>query len=106
MNSINSLILEGTVSDTKLNEDTLNFSVNVSRFYRNSLGENCEEVSTFDVVFPYREYNKTLVGRITKGRKVRIVGRLHMCKKCDTQGKKQSKIDVLAEHIELKPTVA
>ena len=105
MNNINSLILEGTVSDTKVNEDTVNFTVDVSRFYKNSLGENCEEVSTFDVVFPYRDYNKPLVYKITKGRKVRIVGRLHL-NKWSVEGKENSKVDVLAEHIEFKPTVA
>ncbi|NLC92817.1 MAG: single-stranded DNA-binding protein [Treponema sp.] len=108
MNQLNSLILEGNiVKDAELSEPmkgfkVCKFSLAVNRFAKKSSGESFEEVSFFDI----ETYGKTAdycEKNGTKGRSIRVVGRLKQNRWKDTDGKSQSKILIIAEHIEFKP---
>ena len=71
-------------------------------WYKNKSNEGVEEVSFFDVEVYGRtaEFCQT---RGVKGRDVRVVGRLKQDTWKDENGKTQSKVYVIAEHIEYKP---
>ena len=96
MNMLNSLILEGNVSgeivfDSEVKR--LDFPVAVKRFYKNAEGEGVEEVSHFNIRLygNMAEYGKE---HLSPERGLRIVGRLK---------EEDSKVVVIAEHIEFKP---
>lgn len=108
MNQLNSIILEGNlVKDSVLTEPTegfkvCHFTIGVNRFYKNKNDVGVEEVSYFDV----EAYGKTAEyceKKAKKGRGIRVVGRLKQNVWKDAEEKTQSKIFVVAEHIEYKP---
>jgi len=108
MNSLNSLILEGNiVRQAVLSEPTDGFKVckiplAVNRFFKNANGDGVEEVSFFDVE-AYGKMAEICEKQGSKGRGMRVVGRLKQNRWKDTDGKTQSKIFVVAEHVEFKP---
>lgn len=108
MNQLNSLILEGNlVRDAVLVEPIpgfkkCTFSVGVNRFYKNKNNEAVNEVSFFDVE-AYGTMAEYCVEKATKGRGVRVVGRLKQDTWKDGDGKSVSKVYVVAEHIEYRP---
>jgi len=108
MNQLNSLILEGNlVRDAVLSEPApgfkkCTFSVGVNRFYKNRKNEDVSEASFFDVE-AYGKIAEYCGSKATKGRGVRVVGRLKQDTWKDTNGKTASRIYVIAEHIEYKP---
>ncbi len=111
MNQLNSIILEGNlVKDSVLSEPAegfkvCRFTVAVNRFYKNKNDEGVEEVSYFDV----EAYGKTAEyceKKAKKGRGIRVVGRLKQNVWKDSDEKTQSKVFVVAEHIEYKPVYA
>ena len=96
MNMLNSLILEGNVSaEPKFDSESkrLEFPVAVKRFYKNDKGENVEEVSHFDIR-TYGNLADFCKEHLNLERGLRIVGRLK---------EEDSKVVVIAEHIEFKP---
>lgn len=107
MNQINSLIIEGTAENFKSNEKCAEFQISAKRFYRNANGENVEEISVFDCE-AWGNLKDCLVRVFDKKseRSVRIVGRLKQNRWQDETGKYHSKIVVVCEHIEFKPTNA
>ncbi|MBQ5472210.1 MAG: single-stranded DNA-binding protein [Treponema sp.] len=111
MNQLNSLIIEGNITkDAELKEPKEGFkvceiSVAVNRYYKNLKGEGSTEVSYFDI----EAYGKTAeiaAEKCTKGRGVRVVGRLKQNRWSDPDGKINSKVKIIAEHIEFKPNFA
>ncbi len=108
MNQLNSLILEGNlVRDAVLSEPApgfkkCTFSVGVNRFYKNRKNEDVSEASFFDVE-AYGKIAEYCGLKATKGRGVRVVGRLKQDTWKDNNGKTASRIYVVAEHIEYKP---
>lgn len=101
MNNLNSLIIEGVVSGEPHLVETsnvLNFSVEVTRYYKNRAGEGVEEKSIFKVVAFGTMSELTL----KEGVGVRIVGRLKENRWTDTDGVKHSEVQVVAEHIEIR----
>lgn len=108
MNQLNSLILEGNVvKDAELTEPmqgfkVCKFSLAVNRFSKKNNGESYEEVSFFDVE-TYGRIADVCEKNTLKGRGVRVVGRLKQNRWKDSDGKTQSKILVVGEHIEFKP---
>lgn len=102
MNQLNSLILEGTAENFKSNEKCAEFQISTKRFYRNANGENVEETSVFDCE-AWGNLKDCLV-RQKSERPVRVVGRLKQNRWKDETGKYHSKIVVICEHIEFKPT--
>lgn len=108
MNQLNSLILEGNlVKDAVLTEPApgfkkCNFTMGVNRFYKNRKNQDVNEASFFDVE-AYNQLAESCSKNATKGRGIRVVGRLKQDTWKDTNGKTASRIYVIAEHIEYKP---
>ncbi len=108
MNQLNSLILEGNlVKDAVLTEPApgfkkCNFTMGVNRFYKNRKNEDVNEASFFDVE-AYNQLAESCSKNATKGRGIRVVGRLKQDTWKDNNGKTASRIYVIAEHIEYKP---
>ena len=103
MNNLNSLILEGVVSgEPHLVEtsDVLNFTVEVTRYYKNRAGEGIEEKSLFKVV-AFGAMSKL---PLKDGLGVRIVGRLKQNKWTDGDSVSHSEVQVVAEHIAIRKT--
>lgn len=109
MNCMNSLIIEGNITEKpklELCNGTKLCSVNiaVSRTYKNSAGDFEEEVSYFDII-TYGNMAETCSAYCEKGRGIRVVGRLRQEKWTDGNGKNHSKMVIVAEHIDFKPLV-
>ena len=108
MNNLNSIILEGNlVRDAQLTEPAPGFkkcafSIGVNRFFKNRKNEDVQEASFFDVE-AYNQVAEWCGKKATKGRGVRVVGRLKQDTWKDENGKSASKVYVVAEHIEYKP---
>lgn len=108
MNQLNSLILEGNLTkDAVITEPAAGFKVcklclAVNRFYKNKKDQGVEEVSFFDVE-AYGKLAEYCMKNSTKGRGIRVVGRLKQESWKDNEGKYCSRIYVIAEHIEYKP---
>lgn len=107
MKNLNSIILEGNcvrepnVSITAKGTAICNFSIASHRTYK--IGETFEqEVSFFDIE-AWGKLAERVSQQCKKGRGVRVVGRLKQNRWEDTDGKKNSKIRIVAEHVEFKP---
>lgn len=96
MNYLNSIILEGIVSEETTFDEvkgTIDFPIAVEHFHKNEDGS--EELETY-------HFNIRVFGKVAKfckdkckiNRGIRIVGRLK---------EENSKVVVIAEHIEFKP---
>ena len=96
MNQLNSIILEGNVSEKPVFDEvkgTFDFPIAVKRFYKNEDGSEELETSHFNI----RSYGKmaeVCKDKCTVDRGIRVVGRLK---------EENSKVIVIAEHIEFKP---
>ena len=101
MNNLNSLILEGVVIGEPHFVETsniVNFTVEVSRYYKNSAGRDVEEKSQFKVI-AFGAMSKL---PLKDGVGVRLVGRLKLNKWTDSEGVAHSEVQVVAEHIEIR----
>jgi single-strand DNA-binding protein len=107
MNSLNSIIVEGNLVRDPMLRTTANgtpvctFSMASNRFFKHNNSFE-KEISYFEV----ESWSKLAqscndLGR--KGRGVRVVGRLKQERWNDKAGKTQSKIVIVAEHIEFRP---
>lgn len=111
MNQLNSLIIEGNVTRSpELREPAEGFKVctiplAVNRFYRNSKGEGVNEVSYFNVE-TFGKMAEVCMKNCDKGRGLRVVGRLKQNRWKSSDGKSNSKISIIAEHIEFKKRVS
>ena len=106
MNSLNSVLIEGNlVRDPEKKElesgsKLCMFSVATNRYF-NQDNEKKSEVSFFDV----EVWNKTAeqcLKTLSKGRGVRVVGRLKQDRWADKEGRNHSKIKVVGESVEFK----
>jgi len=106
MNSLNSVLIEGNlVRDPEKKElesgsKVCMFSVATNRFF-NQDNEKKSEVSYFDV----EVWNKTAdlcLKTLSKGRGVRVVGRLKQERWEDKEGRRHSRIKVVGENVEFK----
>lgn len=110
MNQLNSLILEGNLSEdpvmSEIAEDKdlreTSFQIAVKRYYKGQNDGRVEEVSYFDV-FTYGVLAESIVNtfRLKKGDGVRVVGRIKQVRYKDAHGMECSKVVVIAEHIEV-----
>jgi single-strand DNA-binding protein len=107
MNALNSIIVEGNlVRDPELRRTErgtalCQFSIAVNRWFKQQNGEMEREVSFFDVV-AWGKQAESIAERASKGRGLRVVGRLKQDRWIDTNGKQCSKVVVIAEHIEIR----
>ena len=107
MNNLNSILIEGNLvrdaetRSTPKGTTVSNFQIATNRFYKQDSGME-KEVSFFNVqAWSKLAENASSQGR--KGRGVRVVGRLKQERWQDNDGKSQSKIIIIAEHIEYRP---
>lgn len=107
MNNLNSILLEGNlVRDPELKYTekgtaVCHFSVASNRYFKQD-DEKQEEVSYFDITV-WSRLGEVCNEYLTKGRGVRVVGRLKQDRWEDNEGKTRSKVHVIAEHVEFKP---
>lgn len=92
MNNVNSVIVEGEMGNVP-NEDGKCYVIS-TRTFKNDLGEMETTRSHFFVVIKGR-LAEMYVNKFTRGREVRIVGRL--------QNDNRGRAEIFAEHIEFKP---
>jgi single-strand DNA-binding protein len=107
MNSLNSILIEGNLtkdpvlSETPKGTSVCNFSVASNRFYKQE-DELQKEVSFFDVEVWSRQA-EVCAETLTKGRGVRVVGRLKQDRWTDEQGNPHARVKIVGEHVEFKP---
>ncbi|MFW5769574.1 MAG: single-stranded DNA-binding protein [Spirochaetota bacterium] len=107
MNSLNSILIEGNLtkdpvlSRTPKGTSVCNLSVASNRYYKQD-EELQHEVSFFDVEV-WAGLGETCAEYLTKGRGVRVVGRLKQDRWSDAEGNPRSRIKIVAEHVEFKP---
>ncbi|MGP1437798.1 MAG: single-stranded DNA-binding protein [Treponema sp.] len=107
MNGLNSLIIEGNmVRDPEFKETAkgtsfCSFSIATNRVYIQN-NETMQEVSYFDVE-AWTSMALLCKENGSRGRGVRVVGRLKQDRWVGKDGKNYSKVKVVAEHIEFKP---
>jgi len=106
MNNLNSVLIEGNLtkdpalSYTKAGTAVTTFSIAVNRQYK-SKDDYKEEVAYLTI----ESWGKTAENCnefLKKGRGVRVVGRLKQ-ERWESAGSKQSKVIIVAEHVEFKP---
>ena len=107
MNSLNQVIIEGNVVRQPEPKSGTSFSIcsfpiAVNRMTKTPDGKTNEEVSFFDVD-TFGNIADFSSKYATKGRGVRIVGRLKQNRWKDEEGKSHSKVKIIAEHIDYKP---
>lgn len=108
MNSLNSILIEGNlVADPRADTtskglEVTEFAVASDRFYRS--GEDLKkEVSFFEVV-GFGKLALRCSEFLTKGRGVRVVGRLKQYRWTNKNGDHRTQVKIVAEHVEFKPT--
>ena len=107
MNNLNSILLEGNlVRDPELaytpkGTPVCTFSVATHRYFKQD-EEYQEETSYFDVTV-WNRLAEVCGEYLTKGRGVRVVGRLKQDRWENGEGKTRSKVHIIAEHVEFKP---
>jgi len=107
MNNLNSILIEGNlVRDAKTDTTPkgtklCNFSIASNRFYKQDSGLE-KEVSFFNVQ-AWSKLAETASNLGRKGRGVRVVGRLKQDRWIGADGKPQSRVTIVAEHIEFRP---
>ena len=106
MNMLNSVILEGDITKAR---DVVQFgggrqmevTIAVKRQFRKRDGSLEDETSEFDVV-AYGNTADFLAKKGVIGQGIRVVGRLTQVK-WEADGRQQSAVKLIAEHIEYKP---
>ena len=107
MNNLNSILLEGNlVADPELRytpngAPVCSFCVACNRYFKQE-EELQQEVSYFDIT-TWNRLAEVCNEYLTKGRGVRVVGRLKQDRWEDQEGKTRSKVHIVAEHVEFKP---
>ena len=110
MNQLNSIILEGNITRDVVFKETphgckvCTIPLAVNRWYKSGDGKGVEEVSYFDVE-AFGKMAEYCEKRVTKGRGIRVVGRLKQSRWKGADGKNTSRVTIIAEHIEFKPQV-
>ena len=108
MNQLNSIILEGNVcKEPEIKEingekNLATFSIAVNRYYKKADGDFEQEVSYFDIEAWGSNYVKLISEKAEKGSGVRIVGRLKQNRWNGPDGKSNSKVVIVAEHIDYR----
>ncbi len=106
MNQLNSILLEGNLTAdpslnvTKSGTSVCHFSVASNRYFKKE-GESVQD-TTFVDVEAWSGLADNCNQYLTKGRGVRIIGRISQ-DKWVSDGVSKSKIKIVAEHIEFKP---
>ena len=107
MNNLNSVLVDGNVvadpdyRETSKGTPVCNFRLGSNRYYRVDT-ELQEEANFFDIETWAKSAERCRDG-LSKGRNVRVVGRLKQDRWTDDQGGKHSRIKIVADHVDLGP---
>jgi single-strand DNA-binding protein len=107
MNNLNSILIEGNLVRDPLLRSTpkgtqiCSMCLASNRFYKQDTGFE-KEVSFFDIE-TWAKLAEARYSKGTKGRGVRVVGRLKQNRWSDTEGKSHSRVTIVAEHVEFRP---
>ena len=107
MNNLNSILIEGNLVRDPLYKTTqkgtplCTFTIASNRFFKQDSGME-KEVNFFDVE-SWSKLAENSHAQGHKGRGVRVVGRLKQERWNGPDGKTQSRIFIVAEHIEFRP---
>jgi single-strand DNA-binding protein len=107
MNTLNSILIEGNVVNDAIVRETptgslvCNFSIASNRYYKQD--DEFEQETSYFEIETWSKLAESCGKCCLKGRGVRISGRIKQNKWTDSEGKNQSKIIVIAEHVEFKP---
>ena len=106
-NNLNSILIEGNLvreaemRATPKGTPVCTFQIASNRFYKQ--GSNMEKEVSFFNIESWAKLAKIAGSQGRKGRGVRVVGRLKQERWQDRDGKAQSKIVIVAEHVEFRP---
>jgi single-strand DNA-binding protein len=109
MNNLNSILIEGNLVRDPLFRSTAKgtsictFSMASNRFFKQDSGME-KEVSYFEVE-AWAKLAEHCSTQGHKGRGVRVVGRLKQERWQDREGKTQSKIVIVADHVDFRPEI-
>lgn len=105
MNMLNSLILEGVITEKGAEKipNGLSFDIVSKRFWKE--GDKEKEENSFFTVEVYGKLADFSEKRLVKEQGIRLVGRLASKSWKDEEGKEYSRVYIVAEHIEFKPNL-
>ncbi len=107
MNSLNTIIVEGNVVQEPVMRETpkgthvCTFSLMTVRSYKKD--DSYEKEISFFEIETWAKLADATIKNVSKGRGVRVVGRLKQSRWESEDGKKHAKIGIIAEHVEFKP---
>ena len=107
LNNLNSVLIEGNVTRdpelryTPASTPVCTLVLASNRAYKVN-GERTEEVSFFEAT-TWGKLAQVCAEHLTKGRGVRVVGRLKQERWDDTAGNARSKVVIVAEQVEFQP---
>jgi single-strand DNA-binding protein len=107
MNNLNSVLIEGNLvkdpelSYTSKGTPVCRITLACNRFYKQD-DEYQKEVSYFDITV-WSKQAEACNEYLSKGRGIRVVGRLKQDRWEDTSGNTRYKVQIVAEHVEFKP---
>ena len=113
MNNLNSILIEGVINEDSLfrvapkGTAVCTFLITSSRYNRNEENlKNLEKEVSFFKIETWGKLAEMVYDKGKQGRGVRVVGRLKEERWQDSDGKPQSKIVIVAEHVEFRPVTA
>lgn len=107
MNNLNSIIVEGNLTRdpeyrlTPNGKPVCMLSVASNRYYKKD--EETKEETSFFNVETWAKLADNCNQYLTKGRGVRVVGRLKQDRWTNPEGQKRERLKIVAEHIDFKP---
>jgi len=107
LNNLNSIIIEGDlIADPILEKKDAGspkctFTVASNRYFKGN--DQIEKEVSYFLVVAHSKLGQICWETAKKGRRLRIIGRLKQYRWTDDEGKDQSQIKVVAEHVEFKP---
>jgi single-strand DNA-binding protein len=110
MNSLNSVLIEGRFTSdavksvTTAGTEVCNFTIATSRYCKDGNGAMVKDVCFFDVA-AQGKLVETCVNLGKKESGVCVVGRLHQECWVDTDGRRSSKVTIIAEYVEFRKEV-
>lgn len=110
MNAMNQIIIEGNLvrtpafKETSTGKKVCTMPIAVNRIFKDTSGKEINEVGYYDIEAWGEKFTDILAKCGFKGRGVRVVGRLKQDRWQDDGGKSHSKVYIVAEHIDFKPT--
>ena len=107
MNNLNSVLVEGNLTrdpvftESPKGTSICSFSIANNRYYKQE-EEIYNEVSYLDIE-TWSKLADICSQHLTRGRGVRVVGRVKQDRWSDSEGKNHNRVKIIAEHVEFKP---